>query len=401
MQFQFENYTLDLDRRELRRDSDPLRIEPQVFDLMAYLVQNRTRVVTKDDLIDAVWRGRVVSESTVTSRINAARRALDDSGKEQRLIRTASRKGIRFVGDVLELASAKRNGVAPESDIAAPSDEPHQEIRFCTASDGTRIAYAEVGAGPPLLKTANWMNHLDYDWHSPAWNHLWRALAAERRLIRYDQRGNGLSDWDTPDISPEAFVRDLESVVQATGLERFPLFGISQGCAISIAYAARYPERVSHLVLYSGFARGMRKVGIQKSLDQLEALTTLMRLGWGRRNAAFRQIFTSQFVPGGTLEQIQAFNDLQRETASPENAVRILHAIADIDVLDLLPQLKVPTLVLHCRGDALVPFEEGRRLAAAIPNARFVALEGSNHVILEHDPGRERFLAEVRSFLAS
>ena len=196
-------------------------------------------------------------------------------------------------------------------------------------------------------------------------------------------------------------MRDLESVVQATGLERFPLFGISQGCAISIAYAAKYPERVSHLVLYSGFARGMRKVGIQKSLDQLEALTTLMRLGWGRRNAAFRQIFTSQFVPGGTLEQIQAFNDLQKETASPENAVRILDAIADIDVLDLLPTLKVPTLVLHCRDDALVPFEEGRRLAAAIPNARFVALEGKNHVILEHDPGRDRFLAEVRDFLAS
>ena len=232
-----------------------VEIEPQVFDLLVYLVQNRDRVVTKDDLIAAVWGGRIVSESTLTSRITAARKAIGDSGEQQALIRTAARKGIRFVGD----GDASRTGTSRRG--SAPPPRPsrrhlRQEVHFCTASDGVRIAYADVGQGPPLLKTANWLNHLEYDWESPVWSPLLHAIAAEHRLIRYDARGNGLSDWDVEDISFEAFVRDLETVVEAAGLKRFALFGISQGCAISIAYAVRHPERVSHLVLYGGFARG-------------------------------------------------------------------------------------------------------------------------------------------------
>lgn len=262
-----------------------------------------------------------------------------------------------------------------------------------------RIAYAEVGQGPPLLKAANWLNHLEYDWESPIWSHLLHELAAEHQLIRYDERGNGLSDWDVDDISFEDFVRDLESVVEATGIDRFALLGISQGCAVSIAYAVRHPERVSHLVLYGGFARGKRKRGSPKEVEQADALLTLMRQGWGRENPAFRQIFTSLFIPGATAEQVQWFNDLQRKTASPENAVRIRHAVDDIDVTDLLAHVTVPTLVLHCRSDAVQPFEEGRTLAAGIRGARFVALEGHNHLILEGDPGWRRFLDEVRNFL--
>lgn len=308
----------------------------------------------------------------------------------------------REAGDALaEIWHADAASVTLSRRAASQPAELRQEIHFCTASDGTRLAYAEVGAGPPLVKVANWLNHLEYDWETPIWGHLWHALAAEHRLIRYDQRGNGLSDWQTDDISFEAFVRDLETVVDAVGIPRFPLFGISQGCAISIAYAIRHPERVSHLVLYGGFARGMARIGNGKGAAQADAIATLMRLGWGRKNPAFRQMFTSQFVPGGTLEQMQWFNDLQKMTASPENAVRVFEAIVQIDVADLLPQVRVPTLVLHCCNDARVPFEDGRRMAAGIPGARFVALEGNNHVILEQDPSRERFLAEVRQFLAS
>ena len=210
-----------------------------MFDLLLYLVRNRDRVVSKDDLIAAVWGGRIVSDSTLDSRINAARKAVGDSGDEQRLIRTIARKGVRFVCAVDEPA-------ADATDIAAgpqPSARPPaaHEIHFCTVPDGARIAYAVVGQGPPLVKTANWLNHLEYDWQSPIWSHLLHALAAEHRLIRYDERGNGLSDWDVDDISFDAFVRDLESVVDATGLERFALLGISQGCAVSIAYAVRHP----------------------------------------------------------------------------------------------------------------------------------------------------------------
>ncbi len=398
VQFLFTDHVLDIDRRELRRGAKQIALEPQVFDLLVFVVQNRDRVVSKDDLIASVWQGRIISESTLTSRINAVRKAIGDNGEDQHLIRTIPKKGFRFIGAVTE--RDKRSGPATSAMPPAAPADLRQEIHFCTASDGVRIAYAEVGRGPPLVKTANWLNHLEYDWESPIWSHLLHALAAEYRLIRYDERANGLSDWNANDVSFEAFVHDLASVVEATGLDRFPLLGISQGCAVSIAYAVRHPERVSHLVLYGGFARGIRARAMPHQDDgQTDALATLMRHGWGQENPAFRQIFTSQFIPGGTVEQVQWFNDLQRMTTSPENAVRILLANADIDVTDLLPCVRVPTLVLHCRNDARIPFEEGRRIAAGIPGARFVALEGQNHVVLENDPGRNRLLEEISSFL--
>jgi pimeloyl-ACP methyl ester carboxylesterase/DNA-binding winged helix-turn-helix (wHTH) protein len=399
VQYVFGDYVLDVGRRELRGGGQLIAVEPQVFDFLTYLIENRDRVVSRDDIIASVWGGRIVSESTLSSRINAVRKAIGDSGEQQALIRTVARKGVRFVGDVRE--QAEPASVLPEA-ITQPPAAParlEQEIHFCTTSDGVRIAYAEVGQGPPLIKTANWLNHLEYDWESPVWSGLLHELASTNRLIRYDARGNGLSDWDVEDISFEAFVRDLETLAEATGIERFPLFGISQGCAVSIAYAVRHPHRVSHLVLFGGYARGKRKRGSQREIELGDAIITLMREGWGQESPEFRMIFTSRFIPGGTAEQMQWFNDLQRKTTSPENAVRTRLAMDNIDVTDLLPQVRVPTLVLHCRDDAAAPFEEGRRMAAGIPGARFVALEGRNHVMLNTDPSWPRFIKEVTDFL--
>ena len=268
---------------------------------------------------------------------------------------------------------------------------------FCTAPDGARIAYASAGQGPPLVKAANWLNHLEYDWQSPIWSQLLHELAARHQLIRYDERGNGLSDWDVDDISFEAFVRDLESVVAAARLDRFALLGISQGCAVSIVYAIRHPERVTHLVLYGGFARGRAK----RDAEHARTLVSLVEQGWGKENPAFRQFFTSLFFPEGTPEQMQWFNDLQRITTSPENAVRIMRATGDVDISDLLPQVRVPTLVLHCRNDAAVTFDEGRRIAAGIPDAKFVALESRNHLVLPSEAAWEKFIGEIRTFLAT
>ena len=202
------------------------------------------------------------------------------------------------------------------------------------------------------------------------------------------------------DISFDAFVQDLETVVDAAGVERFPLLGISQGCAVSIAYAVRHPERVSRLILYGGFARGGQMRGSQDEIEQSQAMRTLIRHGWASENPAFRQMFTSRFIPDATAEQTQWFNDLQRMTTSPENAARLLEAFGLIEVSDLLPKVAVPTLILHCRNDVAAPFEEGRRMAAMIPGARFVALEGRNHFMLEDEPAWPRFLSEVRKFLA-
>jgi pimeloyl-ACP methyl ester carboxylesterase/DNA-binding winged helix-turn-helix (wHTH) protein len=397
--FQFGEYLLDVERRELRRCAELIEIGPQVFDLLVYLIRNRDRVVSKDDLLDAVWEGRIVSESTLTSRINAARHAVGDTGADQTLIKTIARKGFRFIGEVEE---GKK--VLPQHSAGLAEAAPgglRQEIQFCIASDGVLIAYADVGKGSPLVKAANWLNHLEYDWQSPIWSHALRALSARYRLIRYDERGNGLSDWDVDDISFEALVLDLESVVDANGLKKFALLGISQGCAVSVAYAVRHPDRVSRLVLYGGYARGRRRRGQQSEVDQADALLTLMRQGWGQENPAFRQIFTSLFIPDATAEQAHWFNDLQRLTTSAENAVRIRLTVDEIDVVELLPDVRVPTLVLHCRNDAVQPFEEGRRRAAAISGSRFVALEGSNHLILEHEPAWPRLLDEVTRFLDS
>jgi len=274
-----------------------------------------------------------------------------------------------------------------------------QEIRFCTAPDGVRIAYATVGSGPPLVKAANWLNHLEFDWESPVWRHVFRALGSDRCFVRYDERGNGLSDWDAEDLSFESFVHDLESVVDAVGLERFPLLGISQGCAVCVEYAVRHPERVSHLILHGGYARGWAVEADPEEIQRREAMMTLTLYGWGQENPSYRQLFTNSFIPGGTPEQLRWFNDLQRTTTSPANAARFQKAFSTIDVRDRLPRVQVPTLVLHGRGDLRVEISRGKELARGIPGARFVTLESDNHLLLEHDPAWPRFLEEVRAFL--
>jgi pimeloyl-ACP methyl ester carboxylesterase len=264
-----------------------------------------------------------------------------------------------------------------------------------------QLAYARVGQGPTIVKTGNWMTHIEYDFESPVWRTLYRELSRNNTLIRYDARGNGLSDREVLDISFDHYVDDLETVVDAAGLDRFILLGISQGCAVSVAYAARHPERVSHLVLVGGFALGWRKRARTEAEKQAgEAMLTLVRVGWGQENPAFRQMFTSQFIPGATKAQGDWFNEFQRLSASPTDAVRNLIAIGEADVTSLLAKIAVPTLVMHCRHDGRVPLEAGRRMAAAIPGARFVPLESPNHLILEHEPAFARFLAEFHAFVA-
>ncbi len=275
-----------------------------------------------------------------------------------------------------------------------------QEIHFCTTSDDVQIAYATVGSGPPFVKAANWLNHLEADWNSPIWRHLLDEFSRDHLLVRYDERGNGLSDWKVEDLSLDSFVRDLESVVNAVGLERFPLLGISQGGAVAIAYAARNPEKVSHLILFGAFARGWRKLDISATVAaKREAQLALIQNGWGNKNPATQQFFTTLAVPDGSPEEVRSFNEMQRLSTSPENAARLFEAFGSIDVLDLLPKVTIPTLVFHCRRDAVISFEDGRRIAAAIPGAKFVPLESNNHLLLRNEPSWKIFVEEVRRFI--
>lgn len=338
------------------------------------------------------------------------REAEEQFAVSARILAEASRRSAQALGESWRALNRARSDAAAAPHAAeAPEPPParrrtalgrSQTIRFCTASDGVRIAYATVGQGPPLVKAANWLNHLEFDWESPVWRHWMEALSRDRTLVRYDERGNGLSDWDVSDISFDAFVRDLETVVDAAGLERFALFGISQGVGVSIAYAVKHPERVSRLILHAGYLRGWRLRGSAEEVERREAMSRLILTGWGQDNPAFRQIFTTFYIPEGTPEQMQWFNELLRVSTSPANALRLVDTFSRIDVAALAPQVRAPTLVLHCRHDAAIPYDQSRATASLIPNARFVLLEGRNHIILQHEPAWPRFVAELHAFLA-
>jgi pimeloyl-ACP methyl ester carboxylesterase/DNA-binding CsgD family transcriptional regulator len=274
-----------------------------------------------------------------------------------------------------------------------------QRIRYVRTPDRVQLAWAEAGAGPVLVKAANWLTHLEYEWESPVWRHWIHFFSDHFRFVRYDERGCGMTDWDVGDLSFERWVEDLEAVVAAAGpREPFALLGISQGAATCVAYAVRHPERVSHLVLYGGYARGVLRRGDPERERVYRAIIDLARLEWGNDNPAFRQVFTSRFIPGASDEQVGWFNELCRKTTSAEGAAGLLEARAVIDVTELLGEVRAPTLVLHSRDDYITPILEGHILAAGIPGAQFVELDSRNHVLLENEPAWERFREAVLEF---
>ena len=276
-----------------------------------------------------------------------------------------------------------------------------QAVRFVQAGDKTSLAWASAGPldNPPLVKAANWLSHLELDWEAPIWSPLFRELGKTFHFIRYDERGCGLSDWDVSEISFETFVSDLELVVDAAGLDRFPLLGISQGAAVSIEYAARHPDRVSHLILFGGYTAGWRHIATPEQVKEREAVMVLTKTGWGQTNPSYRHLFSQTFMPDATLEELAWFDEFQRNTTSAENAVRFLDAFADIDVRHRLKDVQAPTLVIHCRGDLRVPMASGRAIAAEIPNAEFVGLDSNNHLLLGREPASTEFVRAVQRFL--
>ena len=275
-------------------------------------------------------------------------------------------------------------------------------IHFCKSFDGARIAYANAGRGPAMVEVATWLNHLEHDWKSPVWGPRLAELSNHFSLTRYDSRGCGLSDRNVESLTFDGCLRDLEAVVDAAGLKHFVLLGCCQGSGLAIAYAARHPERVSHLVLYGAFARGrMKRDPSPRDIDEANTMLKLVELGWGCGNPAFRQVFTTMFIPDSKPEQYRWFNDLQQMSTSPENAVGLIRAFDSMDVSGQLADIRSPTLVLHARGDSRVPFAEGHNVANSIPNAEFVPLDSRNHILLEHQPAWRQFFVEIARFVRS
>lgn len=389
MIFRFDDCELDLEARELRRDGNEVRVEPQVFDLLVYLVSNRGRLVTHEELIEAVWQ-RLVSDSAIAARISAARKAVGDSGKAQRIIKTVSRKGFKFLAEVSNLP-------APGAAVSPPA---RQEIRFCQSRNGARIAYAIAGKGPPLVRTGHWLTHLEHDWHSPIWRPFLDEMGRRFRIVRYDQRGCGLTDREISDFSFERFVEDLEAVIDAAEYRRFVLYASSQGVPVAIDYARRYPDRVSHLILHGGYARGRLVRDSRSEREQGEAIIKLMEHGWGITGSPFLQAFSTLYIPDASREQVDSLVDLQRLTTSTANAVAIRRAVDCFDVSASLPRLAVPTLIVHAVNDGVHPVDQGRELAAGIAGSEFVLLESANHVILPGGQAWDRFFAELDHFVA-
>ena len=392
MIYRFGSFELDIDRFELRRAGEVCPIERKTFNLLRHLIEHREAVVSREQLIDSLWEGRAVSDSALSSQIKSARKIVDDDGEKQLVIRTIHGRGFRFVAP-LEIA-----GNAKESATAA-REVPTQEIRYCKSADGTRIAYSIMGDGPPLLKVANWPTHLEHELENRAWASWLARLNQHRQLIRYDQRGNGLSDREPKDVSFDATVADLEAVAGATDHSAFDLIGVSHGCAAAVEFAVRHPDKVRQLILYGGFAMGWRGRNDEKTIADREAIHTLIRLHWGSEDLSIHHMMSLHIIPEAEPAVTAALADLQKTALSAETAARIYSAYGDIDVTARLAAVRAPTLVLHSRGDRFIPLEQGRDLAIGIPGARFVTLETQNHILTPSEPAFERFFEEVERFL--
>lgn len=370
-----------------------------------------TSAVTADQLHER--------ETAILKRLAAGlsdRRIADDLGLSLHTIKWYNRQiysKLQVTSRTEAIVRARVLGLLAEPEAAVPArskaGQPTplvsrrtvaQRVFFTNSFDGTRIAYAIAGNGPPLVKVANFMSHLEYDWGSPVWIHWLEELTRDHTLIHSDERGSGLSDWNPKDVSFESWVRDLEAVVDAAGIQRFPLFAMSQAGAVAIAYTARHPDRVSHLIVHGAYARGwLQRDLTAEQLEEEKLIISLMRVGWGRKNPAFRRVFATQLFPEGTSEQLRSLEEQMRVSVSPENAARLESEMHRVDVRHLAPQVNVPTLIFHPREDGGVPFDEGRLLASLIPGAEFVPLESKNHLLTATEPAWQTFVTVFRRFL--
>ena len=400
MKYQFADCLIDLATQELHRNGEAVSVEPQVFELLVFLVENREKLVSYDELITSVWRGRVVSDSAIAARISAARKAMGDNGKKQSVIKTVSRKGFKFlppvriIPDPVLLLSGNR--MAMEERHLAPG---FQQVRFCQSTDGTNIAFALTGSGIPLLRTGHWLTHLEHDWQSPIWRPLLDELGQRFEVVRYDQRGNGLSDWDVQDFSFERFGEDLEAVVEAAGLDRFVLYATSQGVPVAVKYATQNPQRVSHLVLHGGYVTGRLARQDKAEIEQGQAILTLIKHGWGLAGSPFLKSFSAMYIPDSTGEQMDSLAELQKLTTNADNALALRKAVDNFDVSELLARVNVKTLVMHARNDGVHPLEQGRLLASGISGSEFVMLESANHALLPQERAWPRFFLELDRFV--
>jgi DNA-binding winged helix-turn-helix (wHTH) protein/pimeloyl-ACP methyl ester carboxylesterase len=395
--YEFGPFRLDRQERRLLREGRAIALAGKAFDTLCVLLERHGTLVPKRELMTAVWPETAVEENNLDRNISTLRKALGEKSVGHKYIETVPRAGYRFVAPVARISPQV---VTQMPRAAEPSRQFRQEIRFCVTPDKVRLAYSTVGCGHPLVKVANCFNHLDFEWESPIWRHWVNDLAKDYSIVRYDGRGNGLSQWDVEDISFEGWIRDLETVVDAAGLDKFALMGNSQGGAVAIGYAARHPERVSHVILCGAYAQGVKHRNSPEAVEVRRALETLVQLNWGGSNPSFFQMVTNLYIPEHSSPQDQCwFKDLQVNSISTANLVKSMRACDEINVRHLLPRISQPTIVFHSDRDRVAPPEQGGILAAEIPGARFVPLNNANHLLLASEPSWKVFREEITAFV--
>jgi len=381
VRYQFENCVLDVDRHELTRDGETIAVEPQVFKVIHLLAREQGNLVSSDQIVSEVWKGRIVSDSAISSRINAARKAVGDDGKAQRIIKTVARLGFQMVVPVKVEAAGGGENAGQEEPV-----QPHHSVKFTTSKDGTSIAYAMSGQGPKIMRAGHFMTHLEYDWSSPIWRPYLEAIGKQYTIVRYDQRGTGLSDRELRGTGIEEYADDLKAVADAAGLERFPLIATSQGVPVAIHFAANNPERVEKLILVGGYAIGRILRDPNYGSDETNAMLAMIRAGWGRPNSGFMMAFTALFCPSASSDEIASLAEIQSASASSENAAIIRDAIDRFDVSDLLEKISAPTLVVHSDEDAVHPISQGQLIARNVSGAEFMQINSTNHVLMPSHP---------------
>jgi DNA-binding winged helix-turn-helix (wHTH) protein/alpha-beta hydrolase superfamily lysophospholipase len=392
MIYQFADCQLDARAHVLMRDGQEVHCEPQVFDLLVLLATRAPELVSYDDMIRDIWNGRIVSDSTLAARVAAARAAVGDDGKRQAVIRTVPRRGVQLAVPVAIGTNEARH--------AAPAGPAvRQVIRYTSSRDGTGIAWAEMGAGPPLLRAGHWLSHLEHDLHSPVWRPLLDRQSARRRLVRYDPRGTGLSDRDVDfsRVSVEELADDLEAVADAAGLDRFPIYAISQSVPVAVTFAARHPDRVSRMILNNGLVQGSTARG---EPEKTETMVAMIRSGWGVPDSPFMRAVATVFAPRSTPEELESLVHTQTVSSTPEVAAEIRRVVGEIDVLDKLDRITCPVLIMHCSGDAVQSPDQSKLMARRLKDAEFQSWDSTNHMVVPSDPIWDAAVTEFDRFLS-
>ena len=392
MRYEFATCVLDTESHTLTRGGNLQAVEPQVFDLLLLLVENAGNLVTRDAIIARVWGGRIVSESAVSARITAARKAVGDDGKRQAIIRTVARRGLQFVAEV-SVGPPDQPKRAPKASADA------LRIRYATATDGAKLAYSVHGSGPPLLRTIYFPHHLELNWREPFERSLIDMLSENNTLIRYDERGTGLSDLELPEFNLEQSADDMLAVVDTLGLDKVAIHGVSSGAMNAVQFAANYPDRVSKLVLEAGYVDG--RVRRHQGTDGAahEPILSMVREGWDQPGHAFIMAYVLMYFPQAPMELIEGTGRIIQESTSAKNAALVRDGCNQMSIAPLLEHVKAPTLVVHSRGDNVHPVSEARKMAGGIPGAELLVLETANAMILPFDPCWEEYCAAIREFL--